>query len=117
MSMETTKTASHGVILTPNAAAKVKNLLAQEDRDDYRLRIAVDSGGCSGLKYQLFFDERVEEGDAIVEFDGVGLIVDRKSVPYLEGAAIDFHDSIEKQGFDIDNPNATNSCACGESFS
>jgi iron-sulfur cluster assembly accessory protein len=117
MSMETTKTASHGVVLTSNAAAKVKNLLAQEDRDDYRLRIAVDSGGCSGLKYQLFFDERVEEGDAIVEFDGVGLIVDRKSVPYLEGATIDFHDSIEKQGFDIDNPNATNSCACGESFS
>lgn len=114
--METASTAAHGAFLTPEAAAKIKVLLAQEDRDDYRLRIAVESGGCSGLKYQMFFDERVEEGDSIVEFDGVGLIVDEKSAPFLAGAKIDFHDSIEKQGFDIDNPNATSSCACGESF-
>ena len=116
MTMETTSQVAHGVKLTPAAANKVKNLLSQEDNADYRLRLAVESGGCSGLIYQLFFDERVEDGDAIVEFDGVGVIVDRKSGPYLDGSTIDFQDTIEKQGFTIDNPNAQGSCACGDSF-
>ncbi|KAA1423534.1 iron-sulfur cluster insertion protein ErpA [Mumia zhuanghuii] len=105
-----------GVNLTDGAAAKVKNLLDQEGRDDLALRIAVQPGGCSGLRYQLFFDERTLDGDETREFDGVSLVVDRMSVPYLHGATIDFVDSIEKQGFTIDNPNATGSCACGDSF-
>ncbi len=108
---------THGVVLTDVAATKVKSLLAQEGRDDLRLRIGVQPGGCSGLIYQLFFDERSLDGDAIVAFDGVELVVDRMSAPYLEGATIDFADSIEKQGFTIDNPNAQGSCACGDSFS
>ncbi|WP_370619110.1 iron-sulfur cluster insertion protein ErpA [Mumia sp. Pv 4-285] len=105
-----------GVNLTDGAAAKVKSLLDQEGRDDLALRIAVQPGGCSGLRYQLFFDERTLDGDETREFDGVSLVVDRMSVPYLHGATIDFMDSIEKQGFTIDNPNATGSCACGDSF-
>ena len=98
------------------AAAKVKSLLEQEGRDDLQLRIAVQPGGCSGLRYQLFFDERNLDGDVVSDFDGVSVVVDRMSVPYLHGATIDFVDSIEKQGFTIDNPNATGSCACGDSF-
>jgi iron-sulfur cluster assembly accessory protein len=113
---ETTETATHGVQLTDFAADKVRSLLEQEGRDDLRLRIAVQPGGCSGLIYQLYFDERVLDGDALVDFDGVEVVVDRMSVPYLDGATIDFADTIEKQGFTIDNPNAGSSCACGGSF-
>lgn len=105
------------VVLTDVAAGKVKTLLEQEGRDDLNLRIAVQPGGCSGLRYQLFFDDRNLEGDTRTEINGVGVIVDRMSVPYLGGATIDFVDTIEKQGFTIDNPNATGSCACGDSFS
>jgi iron-sulfur cluster assembly accessory protein len=112
-----TEITSHGVTLTETAAQKVKTLLSAEGRDDLRLRITVQPGGCSGLIYQLFFDEQLEEQDAIVEFDGVGVVVDQMSIPYLDGASIDFEDTIQKQGFTIDNPNAAGSCACGDSFS
>jgi iron-sulfur cluster assembly accessory protein len=105
-----------GVILTDTAAAKVSQLLAQEGRDDLRLRIAVQPGGCSGLRYQLYFDERDVDGDVVRNFGTVQVVTDKMSVPYLSGATIDFVDTIEKQGFTIDNPNATGSCACGDSF-
>ncbi len=108
--------ASHGINLTDAAATKVKNLLEQEGRDDLRLRVAVQPGGCSGLIYQLYFDERYLEGDETVDFDGVEVIIDNMSVPYLDGASIDFKDTISEQGFTIDNPNAAGSCACGDSF-
>jgi len=104
------------ILLTDQAAAKVKALLDQEGRDDLRLRIAVQPGGCSGLRYQLFFDERSLDGDQVNDFTGVEVVVDRMSVPYLSGATIDFVDTIEKQGFTIDNPQASGSCACGDSF-
>lgn len=119
----TTPVPEHEVLLTPQAASKVASLLTQEGRDDLRLRVAVQPGGCSGLVYQLYFDERVLDGDAIRSFAtgneelaDVDVVVDRMSVPYLSGATIDFADTIEKQGFTIDNPNAKGSCACGESF-
>ncbi len=105
-----------GVVLSDPAAAKVKALIDQEGRDDLRLRIAVQPGGCSGLRYQLFFDERALDGDVVADFDGVQVVTDRMSAPYLGGAVIDFVDTIEKQGFTIDNPNAQGSCACGDSF-
>jgi iron-sulfur cluster assembly accessory protein len=111
-----TETSSHGVLLSDAAASKVASLLAQEGRDDLRLRLAVQPGGCSGLIYQLYFDERLLEGDATADFNGVEVVVDRMSVPYLDGATIDFEDTIQKQGFTIDNPNAQGSCACGDSF-
>ncbi len=106
----------HGVVLTDPAALKVKSLLEQEGRDDLRLRVAVQPGGCSGLIYQLYFDERYLDGDKTAYFDGVEVIVDDMSVPYLDGASIDFKDTISEQGFTIDNPNAAGSCACGDSF-
>ena len=123
MTDQTTAVPEHEVLLTEAAAAKVAALLAQEGRDDLRLRVAVQPGGCSGLVYQLYFDERLLDGDAVRAFptgggemDSVEVVVDRMSVPYLSGATIDFADTIEKQGFTIDNPNAAGSCACGESF-
>ncbi|AIG64455.1 hypothetical protein CATYP_07490 [Corynebacterium atypicum] len=105
-----------GVTLTDAAAKKAKALLDQEGRDDLSLRIAVQPGGCAGLRYQLYFDDRALDGDKVDEFHGVNLVVDRMSVPYLNGATIDFADTIEQQGFTINNPNATGSCACGDSF-
>jgi iron-sulfur cluster assembly accessory protein len=119
VSLETTETTTEvqqSVVLTDGAATKVKALLDQEGRDDLRLRIAVQPGGCSGLRYSLFFDERSIDGDQVTDFGGVEVVVDRMSVPYLSGATIDFVDSIERQGFTIDNPNAQSSCACGDSF-
>ncbi|MEO6898852.1 MAG: iron-sulfur cluster assembly accessory protein [Mycobacteriaceae bacterium] len=107
---------THKVVMTDAAASKAKALLDQEGRDDLSLRIAVQPGGCAGLRYQLFFDDRNLDGDLVNVFSGVNLAVDRMSAPYVEGASIDFVDTIEKQGFTIDNPNATGSCACGDSF-
>jgi iron-sulfur cluster assembly accessory protein len=105
-----------GIGLTEDAALKVKGLLEQEGRDDLRLRVAVQPGGCSGLRYQLFFDERSLDGDRVSTYDGFEVVVDRMSVPYLTGATVDFADRIDAQGFTIDNPNAGGSCACGDSF-
>jgi len=116
MTDQVTERRTDQINLSPVAASKVKSLLEQEGRDDLRLRIGVQPGGCSGLIYQLYFDERVLDGDALRDFGGVEVVVDRMSVPYLEGATIDFADTIEKQGFTIDNPNASGSCACGDSF-
>jgi iron-sulfur cluster assembly accessory protein len=115
--MTTETIEANSVVITQTAAVKVKSLLDQEGRDDLNLRIAVQPGGCSGLRYQLFFDDRSLDGDVRQEINGVGVVVDRMSVPYLGGAVIDFVDTIEKQGFTIDNPNAGGSCACGDSFS
>jgi iron-sulfur cluster assembly accessory protein len=111
-----TEIRTDGINLSAAAASKVKSLLEQEGRDDLKLRLAVQPGGCSGLRYQLFFDERDLDGDIVSDFGGVAVVVDRMSSPYLNGAVIDFVDTIEKQGFTIDNPNATGSCACGDSF-
>src|SRR5690606_29589032 len=116
MTEQAFETRSDQINLSPVAAAKVRTLLEREGRDDLALRISVQPGGCSGLRYQLFFDERTLDGDVVTDFDGVSVVVDRMSVPYLNGAMIDFVDTIEKQGFTIDNPNSTGSCACGDSF-
>jgi len=107
---------AESVKLTDTAASKVRALLDQEGRDDLRLRVAVQPGGCSGLQYQLFFDERSLDGDTELDLAGVPVVIDRMSAPYLGGATIDFTDTIEQQGFTIDNPNAGGGCACGNSF-
>jgi iron-sulfur cluster assembly accessory protein len=119
MTADTTTTdlpVTDGIVLTEVAADKVRALLDSEGRDDLALRVAVQPGGCSGLRYQLFFDDRSLDGDVSKDFGGVAVVTDRMSAPYLNGATIDFVDTIEKQGFTIDNPNATGSCACGDSF-
>ena len=116
MTVKDGTSADAGITLTDAAAVKVKSLIDQEGRDDLSLRVAVQPGGCSGLRYQLYFDHESKEGDVVREFGGVRVVTDRMSAPYLGGASIDFMDSIQKQGFTIDNPNATGTCACGDSF-
>jgi len=113
---EVTEATGSVIKLTDGAATKVRDLLAREGRDELALRIAVEPGGCSGLRYALFFDDRTLDGDVRGEMYGVQVVTDRMSAPYLSGASIDYMDTLEKSGFTIDNPNAQGSCACGESF-
>jgi len=108
------------MILTEKAKQKVSELIGDSrisipDREIF-LRISVQPGGCSGLRYQTFFDYEKLDGDTDYNFEDFTLKLDRMSVPYLEGATLDFVDTIEKQGFVLDNPNAQGSCACGDSF-
>lgn len=114
-SLETEDQTVQGIALTEAAAAKVKDLTANEDAE-LALRISVAPGGCSGLRYQLSLDDRALDGDVTTDCHGVAVITDKMSYPYLMGATIDFLDTIEAQGFTIDNPNAQGSCACGDSF-
>jgi iron-sulfur cluster assembly accessory protein len=102
--------------LTQAAAGKVKELVDQEGRDDIALRVAVQPGGCSGLRYAMLLDDQVGEADVIEEQFGVRVVIDRMSVPYLSQAKVDFVDSLEATGFTIDNPMAAGTCACGHSF-
>jgi iron-sulfur cluster assembly accessory protein len=104
------------ITLTQTAAGKVKELLEEEGRDDIALRIAVQPGGCSGLRYAMFLDDQVSERDQTAEQFGVRLVVDKMSVPYLTQATVDFVDTLEQSGFTIDNPAAQGGCACGNSF-
>jgi iron-sulfur cluster assembly accessory protein len=104
------------ISLTEMAASKVKQLLDQEGRSDIALRVAVQPGGCSGLRYAMYLDDELAEGDVAEEQFGVRLVVDRMSMPYLQEAKIDFVDSLDQSGFTIDNPQAQGGCACGHSF-
>lgn len=108
------------VIVTKSAEEKVSQLIKESQiaTPDWVqfLRISVLPGGCSGLRYQTFFDYETKDGDIIYTFDNFEMRIDKMSHPYLEGATFDFVDTIEKQGFIIDNPNATGTCACGDSF-
>jgi iron-sulfur cluster assembly protein len=105
------------VSLTPTAASKVRELMAEEpDGEQLVLRIAIQGGGCSGFQYGLGFDSGAAEGDEILELEGVRVVVDPFSAPYLRGATIDFLNGLQESGFKIDNPNATASCGCGHSF-
>jgi iron-sulfur cluster assembly accessory protein len=104
------------IALTENAAGKVKELLEQEGQPQVALRVAVQPGGCSGLRYAMYLDDQVSEKDETLEQFGVKLVVDKMSVPYVSDATIDFVDSLEQSGFTIDNPAAQSTCACGNSF-
>src|SRR6266498_2888883 len=101
--------------VTEAAAAKIKQLMAEEE-DVGVLRVAIQGGGCSGFQYGLGFDRGAVEGDHEFEMHGVQVVVDPFSAPYLEGAEIDYVDSIQAAGFAINNPNAASSCGCGHSF-
>jgi iron-sulfur cluster assembly accessory protein len=102
--------------ISENAAGKVKELLAEEGRSDIALRVAVQPGGCSGLRYAMYLDDQLTEKDLAEEQHGVRVVIDKMSVPYLSEAKIDFVDTLEASGFTIDNPVAQSSCACGNSF-
>ncbi len=104
------------VNLTPSAAEKVASFLTEsEETEDVALRVAVQAGGCAGFRYALFFDDRQLDGDHVEEQHGVTIRVDAMSTPYLQGAVIDWKESLEASGFAIENPNASGSCACGDS--
>lgn len=103
--------------ITPAASNKIVSFIEQvEGMNEPYLRVAVQPGGCSGLRYQLYFDDKVDPRDHIEVIDKVSIRIDPMSTPYLDGASIDFVDTIEKQGFTIDNPNAQGGCSCGDSF-
>jgi iron-sulfur cluster assembly accessory protein len=102
--------------LSSTAAGKVKELLEQEGQSDVVLRVAVQPGGCSGLRYAMYLDDKVGETDLVSEQHGVRVAVDRMSAPYLREAKVDFVDNLEASGFTIDNPASQGSCACGHSF-
>ncbi len=105
------------LIFTDAAAAKVKQLIEEEDNDNLKLRVFVSGGGCSGFQYGFTFDETVNEGDTEVENGGVVLLIDPMSFQYLVGAEIDYTEGLEGSQFVIRNPNATTTCGCGSSFS
>jgi iron-sulfur cluster assembly protein len=101
--------------VTEAAATKIRQLMSEEE-DVSVLRVAIQGGGCSGFQYGLGFDRGAAEGDLEFEMHGVQVVVDPFSAPYLEGAEIDYVDSIQAAGFAINNPNAVSSCGCGHSF-
>lgn len=105
------------ITLTANAQTKVKSLLTEEKKPGYGLRVFVKGGGCHGYEYGMGFEVSAKPDDHILEFDGVKVFVDRKSMPLLAGTEIDFVDAIHGSGFAIKNPNAKGSCGCGQSFS
>ena len=102
--------------LTQTAAGEVQKLITEEGRPDIALRIAVQPGGCSGLRHAMYLDDQITDKDHLEEQFGVKVVVDKMSVPYLSQATIDWVDSLEASGFTIDNPAAQSSCACGHSF-
>jgi iron-sulfur cluster insertion protein len=108
--------ATPNITVTEAAAAKIKELLAEEGKTDSGLRVFVQGGGCSGFQYGLMIEEGGGVGDQAIESNGIRLFVDPVSVSYLKGAEVDFVDTITGGGFTIKNPNATSTCGCGQSF-
>ena len=106
------------VNVTEAAGERIAALLEEDGkRETHGLRMKVIGGGCSGLQYQLSFDDRTKDTDSDFEASGVRLIIDEKSALYLVGCNLDFVDTLQESGFKIDNPNASNTCGCGQSFS
>jgi iron-sulfur cluster assembly protein len=105
------------LVLTDRAIQQVKNLLARNPREGQGLRIAVADGGCSGYSYKLEFDQDQKPEDTVLERDGLKVLIDRNSAPFLKGTVIDFVSGLYGGGFKFTNPNATGTCGCGTSFS
>ena len=104
------------MIFTPAAAAKVRELILEEANPELKLRVYITGGGCSGFQYGFTFDEKIDEGDVTVMRDEVTLVVDPLSFQYLEGAEVDYSESLQGARFVIRNPNAATTCGCGSSF-
>ena len=102
--------------VTPTAVEKIKGLMEEKGVTNHGLRVFVAGGGCSGMQYGMAFEGNPQATDRVVEIDGVKLVVDPVSLPYLQGANIDYVDSLMGGGFRIENPNAVSSCGCGNSF-
>ena len=105
------------VDMTDTAAERIQELLEKEGKSaTHGLRMKVVGGGCSGLRYELAFDDQTSERDTEIDSSGVRLVIDEKSALYLTGTVLDFVDTLQESGFKIENPNATQSCGCGQSF-
>jgi iron-sulfur cluster assembly protein len=104
------------VSLTGDALSQLKSLLEKEGNPEVALRVFVSGGGCSGLQYGMAFDDVTRPGDEVVEMDGVRVVIDDFSAPYIRGSEIDYVDSLMGAGFTVHNPNAVSSCSCGHSF-
>jgi iron-sulfur cluster assembly protein len=123
VAMTESGTQTETIAISDTAASKVTELLQREVASspeehadkDYALRVAVQPGGCAGLRYALYFDDRKMDDDAITRIGGIEIRVDKMSAPYLRGAEIDYVDGLQQSGFTINNPNAKGSCACGDS--
>lgn len=102
---------------TDRAVAKIKEIIAEENNPNIKLRVFVQGGGCSGFQYGFTLDEQVNEDDHVQEKDGVSFLVDSMSLQYLVEATVDFVDDLKGAMFQINNPNATTTCGCGSSFS
>ena len=116
--MSTTETdITETITLTETAALKVAELLEQEGNPELALRVAVRPGGCSGFSYEMFFDSDIAGDDVTSSFGTVRVVVDPTSASLLQGATLDFKDGLQGAGFSINNPNASRTCGCGNSFS
>jgi iron-sulfur cluster assembly protein/iron-sulfur cluster insertion protein len=113
----TEATQTEGISLTDAAVAKVSELIAQEGNPELALRVAVRPGGCSGFSYEMFFDSDKASDDIVSAFGPVHVVVDPASADLLKGASLDFKDGLQGAGFSINNPNASRTCGCGQSFS
>jgi len=103
--------------VSPNAVAKVRSLLEEEGNQELKLRVYVTGGGCSGFQYGFSFDEELTEDDTRIEKDGITVVVDAMSYPYLVGSRVDYQEGLQGSKFTVENPNAASTCGCGSSFS
>jgi iron-sulfur cluster assembly accessory protein len=113
--VDKTETQQALVTLTPSASLKVRELLDQEEETNLGLRIFVAGGGCSGMQYGMTLDEE-QDGDAVMELDGIRILVDEMSASYISASEVDYVDSLMGAGFTVNNPNAVSTCGCGHSF-
>lgn len=105
------------ITVTDNAKQKALQLMSEDNKDGFFIRVGVEGGGCSGLMYQLTFDNEVTDGDKEFEDNGIKVVVNKKSFLYLVGTTLDFSGGLNGKGFVFNNPNADRTCGCGESFS
>ncbi|MNH03952.1 Iron-sulfur cluster insertion protein ErpA [compost metagenome] len=103
--------------MTDAAANKVKTLITEEENPELKLRVYITGGGCSGFQYGFTFDEKINEGDTVVEKSGVIMVIDPMSLQYLVGGSVDYTEGLEGSRFTVTNPNASTTCGCGSSFS
>ncbi len=108
---------SNNLSLSISATNKIRELVLEEQNPDLKLRVYIIGGGCSGFQYGFAFEEEVEDGDFVIDNDGVGMMVDPMSFPYLMGSVVDYKEDLQGSRFVIQNPNAKTTCGCGSSFS
>ena len=112
-----TGTKTHPINMTPTAVAKVKEIMAQQNPVPGGLRVGVVGGGCSGFSYSMSFENGAGMMDKVLDIDGLKIFVDATSMMYLNGATVDYVETLEGAGFKFENPNVKSTCGCGSSFS